>query len=144
MTEDKRIHIKSPLGEVLVSTKDLDPTRWIDFPDIGLRQYLYWVHPETGASIALLEFAEGGGIPVRHTHASNQFMYCIEGEYAYTTNNVVLVPGDFYMNPTDSPHGPTVARKKSLLIEIYDGRHYHEKPSYHTDDTMVTPTTAGN
>lgn len=144
MTVDQRIHIKSPMGEILISPKDLDPARWIDFPDIGLRQYLYWVHPETGASIALLEFAEGGGIPVRHTHASNQFMYCIEGEYEYTTDNLVLRPGDFYMNPKDNPHGPTVARQRSLLIELYDGRHYYEKPEYHTDQTMVIPGGQGS
>jgi 2,4'-dihydroxyacetophenone dioxygenase len=142
MTQDQRVHILSPVGEVLINTKDLDPNRWIEFADIGLRQYLYWVHPETGASIALLEFAQGGGIPVRHTHASNQFMHCIEGEYEYTTNGLVLRPGDFYMNPKDSPHGPTVARQRSLLIEIYDGRHYYEKPSYHTDATMVNPTSS--
>jgi 2,4'-dihydroxyacetophenone dioxygenase len=140
MSADQRIHIKSPMGEILISPKDLDPARWIDFPDIGLRQYLYWVHPETGASIALLEFKEGAGIPVRHTHASNQFMYCIEGEYEYTTDNMVLRAGDFYMNPKDNPHGPTVARTRSLLIEIYDGRHYYEKPEYHTDETMVNPS----
>jgi anti-sigma factor ChrR (cupin superfamily) len=144
MTEDKRIHIKSPMGEVLISPKDLDPDRWIAFPDIGLRQYLYWVHPQTGASIALLEFAEGGGIPVAHSHASNQFMYCIEGEYVYTASNLVLLPGDFYMNPKDNQHGPTVARKRSLLIEIYDGPHYYEKPSYHSDETMVGPVAAGS
>ncbi|NLC35401.1 MAG: cupin domain-containing protein [Alcaligenaceae bacterium] len=134
---DHRIHIKSPVGEVLVSTADLDDSRWINFPDIGLRQYLYWVHPETGATIALLEFQKGAGIPVRHTHASNQFMYCIEGKYEYTTSGLVLEAGDFYMNPKDSPHGPTVAHERSLLIEIYDGPHYYEKPEYHTDETMV-------
>ncbi|HWK61444.1 MAG TPA: cupin domain-containing protein [Eoetvoesiella sp.] len=140
MTKDHRIHINSPVGEVLVTTKDLDPERWLDFPDIGLRQYLYWVHPETGASIALLEFEKGGGIPVRHTHASNQFMYCIEGEYEYSTTGLLLRPGDFYMNPKDSPHGPTLAHTRCLLIEMYDGRHYYEKPSYHTDETLVEPT----
>ena len=138
MADDKRIHIISPIGEVLIRREDLDPARWIEFPDIGLRQYVYWIHPQTGASIALLEFDEGAGIPVRHTHASNQFMVCIEGEYEYTTDGIVLRPGDFYMNPKDSPHGPTIARKRSVLVEIYDGPHYYEKPAYHTDETMVS------
>ena len=31
---------------------------------------------------------------------------------------------------------PTVARKRSLLIETYDGPHYYEKPSFHTDETI--------
>lgn len=140
MTTDHRIHINSPVGEVLVTTRDLDPARWLEFPDIGLRQYIYWAHPDTGASIALLEFKEGAGIPIRHSHASNQFMYCIEGKYEYTTSGLVLQAGDFYMNPKDSPHGPTIAHERSLLIEVYDGPHYHEKPSYHTDDTFIEPS----
>ena len=48
-----------------------------------------------------------------------------------------LRPGDFYMNPKDNPHGPTVAHaQRSLLIEIYDGPHYYEKPVFHTDKTI--------
>ncbi len=140
MDNRKKIHIKTPMGEVHVSMNDLDPNGWIDFPDLALRQYFLWIHPETGASIALIEFAQGSGIPVQHTHASNQFMYCIEGEYEYTDSKIVLRPGDFYMNPKDNPHGPTMAHKNSVLLELYDGPHYYEKPSYHTSDTMVVPT----
>ena len=47
-----------------------------------------------------------------------------------------LRAGDFYMNPKDNPHGPTIAHEKSLLIEIYDGPHYYEKPVFHTDETI--------
>lgn len=140
MDNSKKVHIKTPMGEVHVSMNDLDPNGWITFPDLALRQYFLWIHPETGASIALIEFAQGSGIPVKHTHASNQFMYCIEGEYEYTDSKMVLRPGDFYMNPKDNPHGPTMAHKKSVLLELYDGPHYYEKPSYHTADTMVVPT----
>jgi mannose-6-phosphate isomerase-like protein (cupin superfamily) len=124
------------MGEVLVRREDLEPEKWIIFPDMGLRQYFLWMHPQSGASIALIEFEEGCGVPVKHTHASNQFMYCIEGEYEYTDSKIVLLPGDFYMNPKDHPHGPTRARRRSVLIEMYDGPHYYEKPSYHTDDTI--------
>ena len=136
--DPNKIHIKSPLGEILVRMDDLDPEGWITFPTTPLRQYFLWVHPDTGASIALVRFPEGSGIPVRHTHASNQFMYCIEGEYEYTDSRIVLRPGDFYMNPKDHPHGPTLARKRSLLIEMYDGPHYYEKPVYHTEKTVGT------
>lgn len=139
MSSDKRVHILTPKGEVLVDLNDIDPKGWVEFPDIGLRQYFYWINPETGSSIAILEFEQGGGIPTRHTHASNQFMYCLEGRYEYTTYGVTLTPGSFYMNPKDNPHGPTIAHEKCRLIEIYDGPHYYEKPEYHTDDTMIVP-----
>ncbi len=122
--------------EVLIDTAKLDPAGWLDFPDYGFRQYFLWKHPSTGASIALLDFAEGGKIPVKHSHASNQFMYCLEGEYEYTDSQLVLRPGSFYMNPKDHPHGPTVARKRSILIEVYDGPHYYDKPVFHTDATI--------
>ncbi|WGD29733.1 cupin domain-containing protein [Ancylobacter sp. WKF20] len=122
--------------EVLIDTTTLDPDKWIDFPEYGFRQYFLWKHPTTGASIALLDFAAGGGIPVKHSHASNQFMYCLEGEYSYTDSAMVLQPGSFYMNPKDHPHGPTTALKRSLLVEVYDGPHYYEKPVFHTDETI--------
>jgi mannose-6-phosphate isomerase-like protein (cupin superfamily) len=138
--DSRKIHIKSPLGEIFVRMDELDPDGWITFPTTPLRQYFLWVHPDTGASIALVEFPKGSGIPVKHTHASNQFMYCIEGEYEYTDSRIVLRPGDFYMNPKDNPHGPTLAHQDSLLLEIYDGPHYYEKPEYHSDETMIVPS----
>lgn len=143
MSSNNRVHIATPNGEVVVNFDDIDPTGWIDFPDIGLRQYFYWINPETGSSIAILEFEKGAGIPTRHTHASNQFMYCLEGKYEYVTDGIILTPGSFYMNPKDNPHGPTMTHEKCRLIEIYDGPHYYEKPSYHTDDTMIVPATGG-
>ena len=75
-------------------------------------------------------------IPAPHSHASNQFMYCLEGDYEYTAVGMRLRPGDFYMNPKDNPHGPTIAHERSLLIEIYDGPHYYEKPVFHTDESI--------
>jgi 2,4'-dihydroxyacetophenone dioxygenase len=122
--------------EVLIDTAKLDKDNWLDFPEYGFKQYFLWKHPTSGASIALLDFQEGGGVPVAHSHASNQFMYCISGEYEYSGSNLTLRAGSFYMNPKDSPHGPTIARKRSLLIEIYDGPHYYEKPVFHTDKTI--------
>lgn len=122
--------------EILIDTSKLDPSKWIDFPEYGLRQYFLWKNPATGGSIAVLEFAKGGHIPVKHIHASNQFMYCLEGDYEYTDVGLRLTPGSFYMNPKDNPHGPTLAHARSVLIEIYDGPHYYEKPVFHTDETI--------
>lgn len=122
--------------EVLVRTQDLDPAKWLDFPEYGFRQYFLWKNLDTGASIALLDYQKGGRIPVKHSHASNQFMYCLEGDYEYTDSKLRLTPGSFYMNPKDHPHGPTIAHERSLLIEIYDGPHYYEKPVFHTDETI--------
>lgn len=125
-----------PTLEVLLRTTELDPASWIDFPEYGFRQYFLWKNPDTGASIALLEYQKGGRIPVKHSHASNQFMYCLEGDYEYTDSKLRLTAGSFYMNPKDHPHGPTLAHEKSVLIEIYDGPHYYEKPVFHTDATI--------
>jgi 2,4'-dihydroxyacetophenone dioxygenase len=122
--------------EVLIHTAQLDTDGWRDFPEYGFRQYFLWKHPTSGASIALLEYEKGGRIPVKHSHASNQFMYCLEGEYEYTDSGLRLLPGSFYMNPKDHPHGPTLAHERSELIEIYDGPHYYEKPVFHTDETI--------
>jgi 2,4'-dihydroxyacetophenone dioxygenase len=122
--------------EVLIRTQELDPAQWIDFPEYGFRQYFLWKNLETGASIALLEYQKGGRIPVKHSHASNQFMYCLEGDYEYTDVGLRLTTGSFYMNPKDHPHGPTIAHEKSVLIEIYDGPHYYEKPVFHSDASI--------
>ena len=122
--------------ELLIRKEDLDPAKWIDYPEYGFRQYFLWKNPATSASIALLEYQKGGRIPVKHSHASNQFMYCLEGDYEYIDVGLRLKPGSFYMNPKDNPHGPTIAHEKSVLIEIYDGPHYYEKPVFHTDETI--------
>ena len=122
--------------EVLIRSQDIDPSKWLEFPDFGLRQYFLWKNAETGASIALIEFDKGGHIPTQHVHASNQFMYCLEGDYEYTAVGLRLRAGSFYFNPKDNPHGPTIAHERSVLIEIYDGPHYYEKPVFHTDQTI--------
>lgn len=123
--------------ETLVNLAELDPHKWIDFPEYGFRQYFLFRNEQTGASIAILEYQPGGRIPVKHAHASNQFMYCLEGEYEYLDSKLTLTPGSFYSNPKDHPHGPTIAHTFCRLIEIYDGPHYYEKPSFHTDETSA-------
>lgn len=103
----------------------------------GLRINTLYENKETGASIALLHFPAGAGIPIRHRHASNQFMYCLKGRYEYQQpESLVLEAGAFYMNPKGSYHGPTRALEESWMIEIYDGPHYDEIPPYHTKDTV--------
>jgi quercetin dioxygenase-like cupin family protein len=119
--------------EMLVTK--LDPKKWRSIP-AGFRIYPLWENPKTGASIALFHCPKGVGVPTRHVHASNQFMYCLKGEYEYIATGLVLKPGTFYMNPKGHAHGPTMARKDSLLIEMYDGPHYFKRPSYHSDATV--------
>ena len=121
--------------EMLIDTSKLDPSGWKNIP-AGFRIYKLWEHPQTSASIALFEVPKGVGVPVRHKHASNQFMFCLKGEYVYTSTGLTLKPGMFYMNPQGHPHGPTMANEDSLLIEMYDGAHYFERPSYHSADTV--------
>ena len=122
--------------EKLVHTKEITDEDWIEFPDYGFRQHYLWKSEDGNGTIALLDFEKGRSIPIKHIHASNQFMYCLEGDYEYTDTALRLGPGSFYMNPKDHPHGPTIAHKRTMLIEVYDGPHYYEKPSYHTDDTI--------
>ena len=96
----------------------------------GLQVKVLWEKAPGGAAITLVKFDKGAGIPEPHVHASNQFMYCLSGRYEYLPNNMVLEPGAFYWNPKDHEHGPTVAHEESILLEIYDGQRFYERPSY--------------
>jgi quercetin dioxygenase-like cupin family protein len=111
------------------STEGWSPSPKVD----GLEEKLLWQAAPGFASIALLRFAAGAGIKSSHSHASNQFMYCLEGEYAYETDGTTLSPGSFYWNPAGNEHGPTTALTDTLLLEIYDGRHYAEPE----DDLLI-------
>ena len=135
LDENTGLPIVASLERLLHAT-DLREEEWLDFPDYGFRQYFLWRNAETGASIALLEYEQGGTIPTKHAHASNQFMFCLEGDYEYTDSGLRLRPGSFYMNPQGHPHGPTLAHERTVLLEIYDGPHYDEKPVFHTDETI--------
>ena len=121
--------------EILIDK--LDPKGWVTLPNTGgIRIYKFWENPKTGAHFCLLDFPKGATVPIRHRHASNQFMYCIKGVYEYVNPGIVLGPGSFYMNPKGNPHGPTVARTRCLLLESYDGPHYFTRPSFHTKETV--------
>lgn len=116
--------------EILVQTEDLD---WVDKTLAGLSQKALWRDDDTGASITLVRFRQGSGIPSRHSHASNQFMFCLAGRYEYTATGIVLTPGSFYWNPRGCLHGPTIAHEDSVLLEVYDGPHYPSQPDWYTD-----------
>jgi quercetin dioxygenase-like cupin family protein len=100
----------------------------------GLYEKMLWRNPETEATVALIRFDKGVGIPQPHAHDSNQMMYCLEGRYEYLSTGLVLTPGMFYCNPKGSVHGPTLAHEDTVVLEIYDGPHYPTKPSWYTDE----------
>jgi 2,4'-dihydroxyacetophenone dioxygenase len=116
--------------EILLDTADLE---WVDKTLEGLTHKMLWRNDETGASIALVKFDKDSGIPQRHSHASNQFMFCLSGRYTYLPTGLTLTAGSFYWNPKGSLHGPTVAEEDSVLLEVYDGPHYPTQPDWYTD-----------
>ena len=50
------------------------------------------------------------------------------------STGVTLTPGSFYCNPKGNVHGPAIAHEETVVIEVYDGPHYPEKPSWYTDE----------
>jgi quercetin dioxygenase-like cupin family protein len=126
-TEDVLRHFK----EILLQTDEL---HWQAKSLAGLSHKMLWRNEETEASIALVRFEQGSGIPSPHMHASNQFMFCLSGRYVYTLTGTTLTPGSFYFNPKGSTHGPTLAEEESVLLEIYDGPHYPERPPFYDND----------
>ena len=117
------------LAEILIQSEALP---WREKSLKGVSEKMLWRNEETGASIALIKFDKGAGIPEPHKHAANQFMFCLQGRYEYTSTRVVLTPGSFYCNPKGLVHGPAIAREATIVIEMYDGPHYPEKPSFYT------------
>ncbi|MEG9224651.1 cupin domain-containing protein [Aeromicrobium sp. Sec7.5] len=115
--------------EVLVQTSDLE---WVDKTLEGLTHKALWRNEDTGASISLVKFEKGSGIPSRHSHASNQFMFCLAGRYTYVPTGITLTEGSFYWNPKGSLHGPTLAEETSILLEVYDGPHYPTQPDWYS------------
>ncbi|MGC7100636.1 cupin domain-containing protein [Amycolatopsis lurida] len=115
--------------EILVQTNDL---AWVEKTLEGLTHKALWRDEDTGASISLVRFTQGAGIPSRHSHASNQFMFCLAGKYTYLPTGITLTPGAFYWNPKGSLHGPTLAEADSILLEVYDGPHYPTQPDWYS------------
>lgn len=123
------------LGEILLKSVEME---WRDKSLPGLSEKMLWRNEETGASIALIRFKKGCRIPKPHSHASNQFMYCLSGRYEYTSTGLVLEAGSFYCNPVGSVHGPTLAHEDTVVLEIYDGPHYPQVPDWYTDERDAT------
>ena len=119
------------LEEILIQSEAMP---WREKSLKGVHEKMLWRNEETGASIALIKFDKGAGIPQPHYHASNQFMFCLKGRYEYTGTRVLLTPGCFYCNPKGHVHGPAVAHEETVVVEIYDGPHYPEKPSWYADE----------
>ena len=119
------------LDEILIQTADMP---WRAKSLAGVHEKMLWRNEETGASIALIRFEKGASIPTPHLHASNQFMFCLQGCYEYTKTGVTLRPGSFYCNPKGNVHGPTLAHEETIVVEMYDGPHYPERPSWYDND----------
>lgn len=119
------------LTEILLHA---DAMEWRPKSLPGLFEKMLWRDEATGASIALIKFEKGCSIPSPHSHASNQFMFCLSGKYEYTSTGVTLLPGSFYCNPKGNVHGPTLAHEDTVVVEIYDGPHYPQKPDWYTDE----------
>ena len=118
------------LQELLVQSNDM---AWRAKSLPGVHEKMLWRDEATGASIALIKFDKGASIPAPHSHASNQFMFCLTGKYAYTKTGVVLTAGSFYCNPKGNVHGPTLAHEETVVVEIYDGPHYPQTPPWYAD-----------
>ncbi|MFM9883884.1 MAG: cupin domain-containing protein [Burkholderiales bacterium] len=119
------------LQEILIQTRDMP---WRAKSLKGVHEKMLWRDAATEATIALIKFEKGCGIPQPHLHASNQFMVCLEGRYEYTATGVVLTPGSFYCNPKGNVHGPTIAHEDTVVVEMYDGPHYPVKPDWYADE----------
>lgn len=119
------------LAEILVQSETVE---WRQKSLKGVWEKMLWRDDKTEATIALIRFDKGASIPEPHRHASNQFMFCLKGKYEYTNTGVVLTEGSFYCNPKGNLHGPTLAHEETVVIEIYDGPHYPQKPSWYTDE----------
>jgi len=119
------------LDEILVQTETMP---WREKSLQGVSEKMLWRNEETGASIAMIKFDKGAGIPAPHYHASNQFMICLKGRYEYTKTGVTLTAGSFYCNPKGNVHGPAIAHEETIVIEVYDGPHYPFKPDFYADE----------
>ena len=70
------------LDEILIQSENVG---WREKSLKGIHEKMLWRNDETGASIALIKFDKGAGIPQPHLHAANQFMFCLKGKYEYTS-----------------------------------------------------------
>jgi 2,4'-dihydroxyacetophenone dioxygenase len=102
-----------PLAEILIRSVEVP---WRAKSLKSLWQKMLWRDAATGASIALIRFEKGCGIPEPHSHESNQFMYCLEARYEYTATGVLLTLGSFDCDSKVHVHGPTVAHQDAVVL----------------------------
>lgn len=119
------------LQEVLLKGADM---AWRPKSLRGVYEKVLYRDDATGASICLIKFDKGTSIPEPHLHAANQFMFCLEGNYEYKHNGLTLTAGSFYWNPKGNVHGPTIAHEETIVVEIFDGPHYPQRPSWYDND----------
>jgi 2,4'-dihydroxyacetophenone dioxygenase len=136
MTDTPNVSPAMPAGmpgldEVLLKSEEI---AWRPKSLKGLYEKVLWRDDTTGASICLIKFEKGVSIPEPHMHAANQFMFCLEGLYQYKHNGLTLKPGSFYWNPKGNVHGPTIALEETVVVEIFDGPHYPQRPSWYDND----------
>ena len=74
------------------------------------------------------------GVSEKMLWRDEQFMFCLKGKYEYTKTGVTLTAGSFYWNPKGNVHGPTLAHEETIVVEIYDGPHYPQRPSWYAND----------
>ncbi len=136
MTKNSSVSPPMPTGmpsldEILIQSNTMT---WREKSLAGVSEKMLWRDESTGASIGLIKFSKGASIPKPHSHAANQFMFCLSGKYEYTSTGVTLVAGSFYCNPKGNVHGPTLAHEETVVVEIYDGPHYPTTPDWYTDE----------
>jgi 2,4'-dihydroxyacetophenone dioxygenase len=134
MSEQKRVPPMPGMPDLEEVLLQSDAIPWRAKSLAGISEKMLWRDEKAGSSIALIKFDAGAGIPEPHLHASNQFMFCLKGRYEYTKTGVTLTPGSFYWNPKGHVHGPTRAHEETIVLEIYDGPHYPERPPWYSND----------
>lgn len=131
---DKRHPMPSDAPSIVEILLQSNEMQWRAKSLKGVFEKMLWRDEETGASVALIKFEKGAAIPSPHLHASNQMMFCLSGHYEYTSTGVTLKPGSFYCNPKGNVHGPTLAHEETVVVEIYDGPHYPQRPHWYDND----------
>ena len=129
--KDSNTQIPVDLNEILLQANEME---WRPKSLKGVHEKMLWRNEETEATVALIKFEKGVGIPKPHAHDSNQMMYCLQGKYEYLPTGLILTAGSFYCNPKGMVHGPTIAHEETIVVEIYDGPHYPTMPSWYTDE----------
>lgn len=118
------------LEEILIDTGKMP---WREKSLKGISEKMLWRNEETGASIALIRFARGAG-PAAALPFVEPVHDLPERQIRIHLDRRGADRGLFYCNPKGNVHGPAIAHEDTVVIEVYDGPHYPEKPSWYTDE----------